>query len=713
MTKCVRLESRGVKADDLASQLSPVYVAVSQSQEQATTEGGGVPTLDSQLVFEQVPALLLVLRPEFPFVILAASDAYLNATHTTRETIVGRPLFEVFPDNPEDPQARGAKSLRASLERVIETKFQDSMAVLQYDIRKAERDGSGFETRFWSPVNAPVFGPEGNILYITHRVEDVSDFVRVTQQNKKEHARSEQLKRIFEATELEILRRSQELDAVNQKLRAEIAEREQAEHQFRELIEAASDAIVIASHDGQIVLANSQAERWFGYSRHELIGQSVELLLPERFRQKHAGHRADYLSAPRSRPMGSGFDLFGQRKDGSEFPVEISLSSFETESGNLVISIVRDMTERKHSEELRTELQAQFRAVAETANDAIVSANGESNIVYVNPAAERIFGSPAADLTGQPMTLLFPERYHSKYLKAFADYLASSEEVKSGKTIEIKGRHQGGVEFPIELSLASWKVGKSVFATAILRDISERKTSEQSLRDYAAQLEASNRELEAFSYSVSHDLRAPLRSIDGFSQALLEDYSPQLDRVGVDYLNRVRAAAQRMGHLIDDLLTLARVARVELKPQEIDLSAIALEVAVELRKSEPTREARIDIEPGLKSRGDARLLRVAFENLLGNAWKFTSGRPCAEVKFGVTYIEGVPAYYVRDNGAGFDMTYAGKLFSAFQRLHEGHEFPGTGIGLATVQRVIHKHGGKIWADATPNRGATFYFVLPA
>ncbi|WP_437123444.1 sensor histidine kinase [Tistlia consotensis] len=220
-----------------------------------------------------------------------------------------------------------------------------------------------------------------------------------------------------------------------------------------------------------------------------------------------------------------------------------------------------------------------------------------------------------------------------------------------------------------------------------------------------------NRELEAFSYSVSHDLRAPLRAIDGFSQALLEDCGEQLDEEGRGHLNRVRQAAQRMGLLIDDLLRLSRVARAELAPEAVDLGALALEVVEGLRSASPERAVEVEIARDLTARGDPRLLRIALENLIGNAWKFTAGRTPARIELGRCEQDGKPAFFVRDNGVGFDMTYAGQLFRAFQRLHDARSFPGTGIGLATVQRIVHKHGGAVWAEAATNEGATFYFTL--
>ncbi|MEE9617992.1 MAG: histidine kinase N-terminal 7TM domain-containing protein [Anaerolineae bacterium] len=243
------------------------------------------------------------------------------------------------------------------------------------------------------------------------------------------------------------------------------------------------------------------------------------------------------------------------------------------------------------------------------------------------------------------------------------------------------------------------------------QEITERKRAEESLCKRTTQLESANKELEAFAYSVSHDLRAPLRSVDGFSQILLEDYSNKLDADGQNYLHRVRAASQRMAHLIEDILTLSRITRREMRREVVNLSALVQEIATELEQREPERQVEFIIEEGEVADGDAHLLWVVLENLLGNAWKYTCKHPSARIEFGVTRHDGQVAYFVRDDGAGFNTAHADKLFGAFQRLHSETEFEGTGIGLATVQRIIHRHGGRIWAEGAVEQGATFYFTL--
>jgi signal transduction histidine kinase len=262
------------------------------------------------------------------------------------------------------------------------------------------------------------------------------------------------------------------------------------------------------------------------------------------------------------------------------------------------------------------------------------------------------------------------------------------------------------------LQLVADRIALALDHARLFAQVRDLNTSlEQRVNERTAELLAANKELEAFSYSVSHDLRSPLRNIDGFSQALLEDYADRLDAEGRDYLDRIRSSIRRMGQLIDALLQLSRVSRTQLDRQRVSLSALVEAVTAELRRLNPSREVAVEIQSGAFVNADPKLLRIAIENLLHNAWKFTGRQPHPHITFGMQLQGREPVYFIRDNGAGFDMAYADKLFTAFQRLHPESQFEGAGIGLATVQRIIQRHGGRIWAEGAINQGATFYFTL--
>ena len=402
---------------------------------------GTVAPPDYRLLFESAPGPYLILTPDLT--IAAVNEAYLTATMTKREEIVGRGLFEVFPDNPDDPAATGVRNLRTSLDRVRERRAPDTMAVQKYDIRRPESAGGGFEERYWSPTNVPVFDAQGKLVYIIHHVEDVTEFVR--------------LKRL----------------------------------------------------DGE---------------RHRL---TAEL--------------------------------------------------------------------RSRAEKMEAEVYARAQEVAETSR----------------------------------------------------------------------------------------------------------------------LLEQANAELESFSYSVSHDLRAPLRAINGFSLALLEDYGTTLPPDGQALLARVRENTKRMAQLIDDLLVFSRLGRKPLEMGPVDLASLMQSVVEEQRQADSKRAIEVVVHSLPATLGDAGLLRQALANLIENAFKFTRRQPKARIEIG-SRVEGAETvYYVRDNGAGFDMKYATKLFGVFQRLHGESDFEGTGVGLALVQRIVHRHGGRVWAQAAVDQGATFYFTLRA
>jgi PAS domain S-box-containing protein len=471
------------------------------------------------------------------------------------------------------------------------------------------------------------------------------------------------------------------------------------ERLFRALLESAPDAMVIAGRDGRIVLVNSQTEKLFLYDRSELIGQPVEILVPERFRERHPAHRIAYAHDPRFRAMGSELALYGRRKDGTEFPVEISLSPLATEDGALVSTAIRDISDRKLTEN-------KFRALLESAPDAMVIVGRDGRIVLVNAQAEIMFGYPRAELLAQEVEKLIPHRYRMKHPNHRGGFFDDPKVRGMGTGLELYGLRRDGSEFPIEISLSPIETPEGTLVSSAIRDMSDRKRT-------AVALTLANRELEAFSYAVAHDLRAPLRGMSSFASILLEDYQDRLDAQGQDCLREIQDNAERMGRLIDALLSLSRVTRTELKPEHVDLSVIAKTVLNELASAHPEQRVKTIVPEPLYAEVDPDLGRILLQNLLRNAWKFTSKVADPVIEFGRCEQNDGAAFFVRDNGAGFDPAYADKLFVPFQRLHSAAQFPGTGIGLATVQRIVHRHGGRVWAAGAVDTGATFYFTLSA
>jgi PAS domain S-box-containing protein len=480
-----------------------------------------------------------------------------------------------------------------------------------------------------------------------------------------------------------------------------------SETMFRGLLEAAPDAVVIVDSAGKIVRVNHQAERLFGYTPKELVGQSIDILTPERLREARRAQRGEHMANTAPRVLASNFEIRAVRKDGTEFPVEVSQGLLETADGPLISSAIRDISERKRSEMQRFHLAA----IVDSSSDAIVGKTLDGIVTSWNDGAHRMFGYTSAEMVGKSITLLIPTgREHEEV--AILEQLRRDARVEQFDTVR---RRKDGSELHVSLTSSPIHDGAGglIGASKIVRDITARRHAEQALAAAKDAAEAANRELEAFSYSVAHDLRAPLRGMNGFARSLLNSYRDKLDAEGQDWLQEIVLNAKKMGELIDGLLSLARVTRSDLQRDDVDLSEMVRDTVAQLAFSEPERSVELGVQDQLHANVDVRLARALLQNLLGNAWKFTSKMPVARLEFGSTDKAGLPAFFVRDNGAGFDMAFANKLFAPFQRLHTVDEFVGTGIGLATVQRIVHRHGGRVWAESAVDAGATFYFTFSA
>ncbi len=610
----------------------------------------------------------------------------------------------------------------------------------QYDFKFRHREGKDL----WVMISAtPLLDRSGAYTGSFAMITDITDRKRTEQELRD--ARDELEERVW--------RRTVDLERAIEELRTEISERRRTEDELRkqkELLQTVVDSIpvmltVIGPRD-DVRLLNREFARLIGWSTDQAGAEGFwESIFP------NARYREEILTFMRS-PDHGWREISMRARDGRR--VESSWVHVWLSDGTR-IGIGIDITERRRMESALRMREREFEALVENAPDVIARFDRDIRLVYINRAVETETGISPGDLFSKPWRKLgIPEKIATRWMAKLRSVVETGRE----ETIEIGLESpegwkwyftrmapvidpKGVVDSVLSIShnITELKNAESELRkhrehlqelveerTAELRqsnahlkqEIAERKRVEEqikglneNLRQQTAQLLASNKELEAFSYSVSHDLRAPLRSIDGFSLALMEDYSDRIDAEGRDYIQRIRASTQRMGQLIDDLLNLARVARMEMQHVPVNLSALAMEVTGDLKRMHPERRIETVIPDNIVAEGDPALLKQVLVNLLGNAWKFTLLTAEPRIEFGETTVEGKRAFYVRDNGAGFDMRYAGKLFQPFHRLHSKDEFAGTGIGLAIVRRIVQRHGGRVWAEGEPERGAVFFFTL--
>jgi signal transduction histidine kinase len=806
-------------------------------------------TLDFQLLFENSPDILLVLLPDAPrYTMVAATKARFAATHTTPDTI-GRGLFDLFPDNPDDPAADGTANLRLSLDRVLATRTPDTMAVQKYDIRRP--DGT-FEVRYWSPKNLPVLSPTGELLYILHRVEDVTELVRSSELGDELRDRTHQMER-------EVLARSRELREANTELRAanaKLGELDAAKttffnnvsHEFRTpltlMLGPLEDSLTDAAEPlgprqkGRVELALGNATRLLklvntllDFSRLEagrlharyapldaakftaelagmfqsavdaariklvidcpplrdpvwvdrdmwekivpnLVSNAFKFTLSGEIRVRVSEHENHALLEVADTGVGIPeselpriFDRFhrvasvaGRTHEGSGIGLALVRELVHLHGGNVTVesAVGRGTTFRVTIPKGFAHLPPE--SVLQTPVDPTSSHTAGAYAAEAarwSPRGRFPSGVPASDSSrARPHVLVVDDNVDLR--EYVSGLLAGEYEVTSAadglEAIEAVRKRQPAIvvsdvmmprldglglvralradpafaSLPIILlsaragedsAIAGLDVGaddylmKPFSAPELLARVRTHVELARVRRDLISELERTNEELDAFSYSVSHDLRAPLRAISGFARALEEDYANALDAGAKGHIDRICRNASRMTALIDNLLGLARIARANVSSEMVDLSELATSILADLKQEDPRREVSVEIAPGMSALGDRALLRIALVNLIGNAWKYTLRSAHPKIECGRS-ADADNTFFIRDNGAGFDMADAGRLFSPFQRLHSSEEFEGTGIGLATVQRVFARLRGRVWVDAQPGRGATFFFSLP-
>ncbi len=524
----------------------------------------------------------------------------------------------------------------------------------------------------------------------------------------------EELKTANQSLEQRVSERTAELEKTNQDLQS-------SEERYRNTLDTMLEGAQIISFDWRYLYINEMVARHGHQTKEGLLGHTMMEMYPgiENTEAFAVFERCMQDRVPQQ--MENEF-LY---PDGARGWFELSIHPVP--DGIFILSM--DISERKRaqqvlekaSEELEQQVKERTAALSEANALLQTMMDNMPDHIYFKDAASRFIRNSKSQ--AKMMGLNDPAQVVGKtdfdfFGKEHAQdsFNEEQEVIKSGRPlVNIEERvvwPDGHMTWVSTTKLPLRDAGGLVVGTfGISREITERKQAEEALQNSNMQLEAANKELEAFSYSVSHDLRAPLRSIDGFSQALLEDYGDQIPQEGRNYLERARSAAQRMAELIDDILVLSRVARAPVERKPVDLSALARIIVGELQRSDPNRHVSVSITPDMVAEGDQNLLRIALQNLLANAWKFTSKKEAAQIEFDVQNGAAERTFFIRDNGSGFEMIYVNKLFGAFQRLHSTDEFPGTGIGLATVQRVFNKHGGRVWAEGAVGEGATFYFTL--
>jgi PAS domain S-box-containing protein len=475
------------------------------------------------------------------------------------------------------------------------------------------------------------------------------------------------------------------------------------ETRFGALLESTPDATLIVNAMGRIVLANSQAARAFAYDAGELIGEPVEVLLPERFRATHVGHRSLFSQHPRTRTMGQGLELFGRRRDGYEFPVEISLSPLSTDEGTMVMSAVRDITDRKKAEQ-------KFRGLLESAPDAMVIVGRDGRIALVNSQLERLFGYPREELLGQPVDCLVPERYRSQHERHRTGFFSQPRARAMGVGLELYGQRRDGSEFPVEISLSPLDTEEGLFVSGAIRDATERRRFEQTLQD-ASRLKSE------FLATMSHELRTPLNGIIGFSEFLIDEKAGTLNSRQKEYLGDVLASGRHLLRLINDVLDLSKIeaGKMDIIPESFDLapavdevcavvSPIAQSKAISLIRHVSGEAANVTLDRH-------RFMQILY-NLLSNALKFTHSG--GEVHLSLDRDGPLLRLQVRDTGIGISAADLPKLFLEFQQLDSstGRRHDGTGLGLVLTKRLAELQRGTVGVESEVGKGSVFTVMLP-
>ncbi|HEY1756438.1 MAG TPA: PAS domain S-box protein [Bryobacteraceae bacterium] len=663
------------------------------------------PGLDFRALFEVLPGRYLVLLPDDPrFTIAAVNAAYARATMTTPEEIAGLGVFDVFPDNPDEPHATGVKNLAASLRRVLRTKSPDTMAPQKYDIRRPGSEGGGFEERYWSPVNSPLLDAEGNVRFIIHRVEDITDFLRLKRMETENGRLAEAERERVERVEAELFLRSREL--------AQVKELMQDRQLLSLLVEYSPEFMGIADLQGVPVYANRSAIDLIGARGLEEIQNTP---LPDCFVPgERAFVRDVVLPAVLEQGRWQGELHFRHLRTEEPIPVYYDIFRVDGPGGTAthLATITRDLRERKRALEELRESEKRFSIAFAQAPIGMVLTSPHGVILDANRAFLDMLGYTFEELQAHDSS----HYTHPEDISRTREFYAHLREHNRAPSAFEKRyiRKDGQIVWArASGAMRCDEKGRATQLIAIVEDITDRKRAEEELQRSNGELKRANRELEEFAFVASHDLQEPLRMVNIYTQIILDSLGPEGSKLS-QFAGFVTQGVSRMEALIRDLLTFSRtVQEDEQAAGTADLSASLTEALSVLENVIAESGAVITADALPSVRGDTAQMAHVFQNFISNALKYRKEGIAPEIRISAERSAGSWIISVRDNGIGFEQQYAERIFGLFKRLHK-EDYPGTGLGLAICKRIVERYGGRIWAEGKPGEGAAFHFsLLPA